>query len=278
VCRLMSIESKNNAEFAVLLEGILRIHGYDFRHYAKSSLKRRVKKVMEHEKMANYTQLLERIIHDKSFFQHFLLDLSVTVTDMFRDPHFYKTFREIVIPVLKTYPYIKIWHAGCATGEEVYSMAILLYEEGFLGKSTIFATDINTLSLKIAKEGVYPSENIKKYTENYIRAGGKASFSNYYQAKYQSAKIHSFLKDRVTFAHHNLVTDGIFGEMNVILCRNVLIYFDQELQNRVLDLFHESLCYRGYLCLGTKETTQFSSAEPKFELISPQEKIYKKRQ
>ncbi len=263
-------------EIDLLLEAVLRVYGYDFRNYARSSLKRRVSHFLAKSKLNNYSRLQESIIRDEKMFNEFLLDMSITVTEMFRDPDFYVAFKENVIPILKTYPYLKIWHAGCATGEEVYSMAILLYEENYLSKTTIYATDFNNNAIKQAKEGIYSSEVVKKFTKNYNQAKGKSSFSDYYHSDYGSVKMKSMLKDRITWANHNLVTDHVFGEMNLIICRNVLIYFDSLLQDRVYKLFSDSLCHRGFLCLGTKETLDYSSMAGKFEKIASKEKIYRK--
>ena len=255
-------------ETEILLEGIFRRWGHDFRNYARDSLGRRLKLRLGLSKLDHLSELLPKLLHDEEFFNQLLKDLSVTVTEMFRDPHFYAALRERVVSTLRTYPFIKIWHAGCATGEEVYSMAILLEEEGLYDRAQIYATDCNNNSLEIARQGVYALNDMRTYTGNYNAAGGKASFSDYYHARYGSAKISGGLKRNITFAHHNLVTDGVFGEMNMIVCRNVLIYFDNTLQDRVLSLFCDSLCHRGFLCLGTKETIAFSSVSERFEMVT----------
>jgi chemotaxis protein methyltransferase CheR len=195
---------------------------------------------------------------------------------MFRDPLFYKSVRKEVIPILKTYPFLKIWHAGCSSGEEVYSMAILLQEEGLLEKTQIYATDFNQSILQKAKDGIYPIKYLKEYTSNYQNAGGLASFSDYYNANYDSAIFHNSLKKNIVFADHNLVFDGVFGEMNMIVCRNVLIYFDKVLQNKVIKLFKESLIPGGVLCLGSKESLKFSEQYYSFEPLFEKEKIYRK--
>ena len=223
------------------------------------------------------SEMQHKVLYDVSFFESLLLDFSINVTEMFRDPSFYRALRQEVIPVLRTYPYIKIWHAGCATGEEVYSMAILLKEEGLYERSQIYATDFNQVVLQKAKEGIFPIENIKEYTVNYQKAEGKESFSAYYTAKYDSVIINQALKKNILFADHNLVTDGVFGEMNLILCRNVLIYFDKTLQNRVIGLFYDSLCRNGFLCLGSKESLMFSDYNSGFEHVVKEEKIYRKK-
>jgi chemotaxis protein methyltransferase CheR len=271
----MPPEEIESIEIDILLEGIFRRWGYDFRNYAHASLKRRLEHRLALSKLNHVSELLPKILHDEKFFDLLLGDLSITVTEMFRDPHVYASLRRDVFPVLRTYPFLKIWHAGCATGEEVYSMAVLLKEEGLLGRTQIYATDYNNNSLEIARRGVYPLESIRTFTANYNAAGGKASFSDYYHAKYGSAKIDKSLKENITFAHHNLVADGVFGEMNLIVCRNVMIYFDKTLQNRVLSLFRDSLCHRGYLCLGTKETVDFSSVSDRFETIAGRDRIFR---
>ena len=262
-------------ETDILLEGIFRRWGYDFRNYSRASLQRRLNLRMGLSKLNHLSEMLPKLLHDEEFFDQLLMDLSVTVTEMFRDPRFYAALRGQIASTLRTYPFIKIWHAGCATGEEVYSMAILLKEEGLYDRAHIYATDCNNHSLEIARQGVYALDSIQTYTGNYNAAGGGASFSDYYHAKYGSAKISDGLKKNITFAHHNLVTDGVFGEMNMIVCRNVLIYFDNALQDRVLTLFRDSLCHRGFLCLGTKETIDFSSARDCFETVDGKQRIFR---
>lgn len=264
-------------EIDLLLEGIHRRYGYDFKHYSYSSLKRRLIHARDQAQLDHFTELLDRLLHDESFFDQFLKHMSITVTEMFRDPPFYQAIREKIIPVLKTFPFVKIWHAGCATGEEVYSMAILLQEEGFLDRVRIYATDFNKHALDMAQNGVYPSKDIENYTANYKAAGGKRNFSDYYSAGYELTKFKDSLKEKMTFSYHNLVTDGVFGEMNLIICRNVLIYFDKELQNRVLGLFTESLRHGGFLCLGSRETLNFTDVKPLFDTIDAKQKIYKKQ-
>ena len=228
-------------EIGLLLDGIFRRWGYDFTHYSYSSLKRRLDHARAEAGLTRFTELLDLLLHDQGAFDGFLKHMSVTVTEMFRDPPFYQAVREKVIPVLKTFPFIKIWHAGCATGEEVYSMAILLHEEDFLDRARIYATDFNKHSLDIAAKGIYPARNMEAHAANYRASGGKQDFEDYYSAGYGLAKLKDFLRERVTFSYHNLVTDGIFGEMNLICCRNVLIYFDKYLPERVLALCNDSL-------------------------------------
>jgi len=263
-------------EIELLLEGIFRQYGFDFRAYAYSSIRRRIWKRITAEHLENVSALQERVLHDPRMMERLLLDLSVNVTAMFRDPGFYAAFRAEVIPLLRTYPFIRIWHAGCSTGEEVYSMAILLQEEGLYDRSRLYATDINEVVLQQAKAGIFPLERMQEYTENYIRAGGKRSFSEYYTAKYDGALFTPTLRQNVVFSQHNLVTDRSFSEFNVVLCRNVLIYFDKTLQKRVHGLFYESLVNFGILCLGSKESLKFSEYEECYEQVSKMEKIYRK--
>ena len=271
-----SMTDSESIEIELLLEAIFRKYGYDFRNYSRASLKRRLNNVLASSRLNSFSEMQHKILYDKKFFESLLLDLTVNVTEMFRDPSFYCALREKVIPVLKTYPFIKIWHAGCSTGEEVYSMAILLKEENLLSKTMLYATDIDDKVLKIAREGIYPLERIKEYTQNYQKAQGQSSFSDYYMAKYEAAIMNSSLKKNIVFSQHNLVTDGIFGEMNLVICRNVLIYFDKDLQNRVLQLFHDSLTRKGILCLGSKETIKFSKVKDLFTEYDGREKIYKR--
>jgi chemotaxis protein methyltransferase CheR len=263
-------------EIELLLEGIYRHYGFDFRSYAYASIRRRLWKRIEAEAFATVSELQAAILHQPQMMEKLLLDLSINVTAMFRDPTFYQAFRDRVVPLLRTYPYIRIWHAGCATGEEVYSMAILLQEEGLYDRSRIYATDINEVVLQKAKEGIFPLDRMQEYTENYIAAGGKRAFSDYYTAKYGGALFNPSLTKNVVFSLHNLVTDRSFAEFNVILCRNVLIYFDKSLQSRVHGLFYDSLATFGILVLGSKESLRFSPYEDNYEQINGPEKIFRK--
>jgi len=263
-------------EIELLLEGIYQHYGFDFRSYAYASIRRRLWKRIEAEGLSTISALQDRVLHDSDLMERLLLDLSINVTAMFRDPGFYRMFRQLVVPTLRTYPFIRIWHAGCATGEEVYSMAILLEEEGLYERSRIYATDINEVVLQKAKSGIFPLDRMQEYTENYIAAGGKRSFSDYYTAKYDGALFAPNLTKNVVFSQHNLVTDRSFSEFNVILCRNVLIYFDKTLQARVLTLFYDSLAMFGVLALGSKESLRFSPYEECYEQINGPEKIYRK--
>ncbi len=263
-------------EIELLLEGIFRHYGFDFRAYAYASIRRRLWKRIEEEGLASVSALQERVLHEPEMMEKLLLDLSINVTAMFRDPSFYVAFREHVVPMLRTYPFIRVWHAGCSTGEEVYSMAMLLREEGLYDRSRIYATDINEVVLKRAKAGIFPLERMQEYTDNYLRAGGKRSFSEYYTAKYGGALFDQSLTKNVVFSQHNLVTDRSFSEFNVILCRNVLIYFDKTLQSKVHSLFYDSLAMFGVLVLGSKETPRFMAHEECYEQIAPPEKIFRK--
>lgn len=264
-------------EIHLLLEAINMKYGYDFRNYSSAHMKRRILYRMSVSGLPSISEMQHKILYDEEFFNRVLSDFSINVTEMFRDPSFYKAFRKDVIPILKTYPFIRIWHAGCSTGEEIYSMAILLKEEGLYDRTQIYATDFNKGILKKAKEGIYPIENIKEYTYNYQQSGGKSSFSDYYMAKYDSVIFETSLKKKITFAEHNLVTDGVFGEMHVIVCRNVLIYFNKQLQNSVIKLFSDSLSNGCFLCLGSKESIKFSTSSDRFEEFISGEKIYRKK-
>lgn len=263
-------------EIELLLEGVFRHYGFDFRAYAYASIRRRLWKRVEGEGLGTISQLQARILHDADAMERLLLDLSVNVTSMFRDPGFYREFRATVIPLLRTYPFIRIWHAGCSTGEEVFSMAILLEEEGLYDRARLYATDINDVVLQRAKQGIFPLERMQEYTENYIKAGGTRAFSEYYTAMYDGALFSPALTRNIVFSQHNLVTDRSFSEFHVIFCRNVLIYFDKTLQNRVHRLFYESLVMFGVLALGSKESLKFSQFEPCYEKLSSTEKLYKK--
>jgi len=270
------IKSLLDIEIDCLLSAITERYGYDFRNYARASLKRRIQNYLTVSDCNHVSELIPKVLHDKECFAKFLSNMSVTVTEMFRDPLVFKSIREDILPKLKTYSRINVWHAGCATGEEVYSMAILLEEEGLLDRAHIYATDFNAKSLATAKEGIYPAENVQLYTRNYLKAGGKSSFSDYYQANYESAKMKDSLREKITFASHNLISDQVFAEMNLVLCRNVLIYFDKVLQDRVLELFSDSLVSRGFLVLGDKEAIKYSIVKDDFEAVSERLKTYRK--
>ena len=263
-------------ELALLLEGVYRRYGFDFREYAPASLRRRVWRRAHSEGVGTLSALQEKLLHDSACMERLLLDLSINVTAMFRDPSFYGAFRQKVVPQLRTYPFTRIWVAGCSTGEEVYSLAILLHEEGVYERTRIYATDINESVLERARAGVFPLDKMQEYTHNYIRAGGDRAFSEYYLAAYDGAQFERSLIENVVFAQHNLVSDRSFNEFNVIVCRNVMIYFDRGLQNRVHGLFYESLAHLGVLGLGHKETIHFSPYEGRYEELDPVEKLYRK--
>jgi chemotaxis protein methyltransferase CheR len=263
-------------EIKLLLEAIYRHYGFDFRAYAYSSLRRRLLRRAEQEGVASMSGLQEKILHDAPAMDRLLLDLSINVTSMFRDPSFFASLRTTVMPMLRTYPFLRVWHAGCSTGEEVYSMAILLKEEGLYDRTRIYATDINEMVLKQAKEGIFPLAKMQEYTAHYQTAGGTKSFSEYYTAKYDGALFDPSLTQNVVFSQHNLVTDGSFSEFNVILCRNTMIYFDRTLQDHVTKLFRDSLATFGILGLGKKESLKFSRQEQHFETLVASEKIYRK--
>ncbi len=266
----------DDIELKLLLDAIHLKYGYDFNDYSRAHLKRRIRRRMNLDNIDRVADIQHRILHSHIFFETLLLDLSINVTEMFRDPSFYRNIREQVVPELKTYPFIKIWHAGCATGEEIYSMAIVLQEEGILDRCQIYATDFNARALEKAKAGIYSMKHIQQYTQNYQKSGGQASFADYYTAQYDSVIMNESLKKKIVFADHNLVTDGVFGEINMIFCRNVLIYFNKELQTRVINLFLESLCPGGLLCLGSKESLRFTDTNQKFISLDEQEKIFRK--
>jgi chemotaxis protein methyltransferase CheR len=263
-------------ELSLLLEGVYRRYGFDFREYAPASLRRRVWRRVHAEGLTTLSALQDRLLHDPSCMERLLLDLSINVTAMFRDPSFYVAFRQKVVPLLRTYPFTRIWVAGCSTGEEVYSLAILLHEEGVSDRARIYATDINESVLERARAGVFPLDKMREYTQNYIKAGGERAFSEYYLAKYDGAQFQRSLVDNVVFAQHNLVSDRSFNDFNVIVCRNVMIYFDRALQDRVHQLFYDSLVMFGVLALGAKESIRFSPHESAYEELDAAERLYKK--
>ena len=263
-------------EIELLLEGIHRRYGFDFREYAPASLRRRLRRRMDGEHVKSVSALQELVLHDPAVMERLLLDLSINVTAMFRDPSFFVAFRDRVVPLLRTYPFARIWVAGCSTGEEVYSLAILLAEEGLSERVRIYATDINEAVLDLARLGVFPLDKMQEYTQNYIRAGGRNAFSEYYVARYDGAQFARSLVDGVVFAQHNLASDAAFNEFNAITCRNVMIYFDRPLQQHVHGLFHESLATFGILALGQKETIRFSPHEAAYETLDAAERLYRK--
>jgi chemotaxis protein methyltransferase CheR len=263
-------------EIALLLEAIFRRYGFDFREYAPASLKRRLWRRAHAEGLETISALQNRLLRDPGCMERLLLDLSINVTSMFRDPSFYAAFREHVVPLLHTYPFTRVWVAGCSTGEEVYSLAIMLDEEGLLDRCRIYATDINESVIEQARHGVFPLDKMQEYTQNYLKAGGTRAFSEYYLASYDGAVFDKRLVDQAVFAQHNLVSDNAFNEFHVIVCRNVMIYFDRTLQQRVLSLFHESLVHLGILGLGRKESIRFSEYADRYEELDEVEKLYRK--
>jgi chemotaxis protein methyltransferase CheR len=260
----------------MLVEAVYLKYNYDFRDYTGASQKRRVTAALRAMECDTISELQARVMHDPSAFAQLLQFLTIPVTEMFRDPDYYLAIRQHVVPFLKTYPSLKIWVAGCSTGEEVYSMAILLKEEGLLDRTLLYATDINPESLDAARRGVMPLDKMRAYTENYQKAGGARAFSDYYTAAYGGALFDPALVENVTFADHSLATDSVFAETHFISCRNVMIYFNRRLQDRVLGLFHESLCHRGFLGLGSKESIDFSSYAQRFESLARRERIFRK--
>lgn len=273
----MKNDEFDKIEINLLLDAIFHRYGYDFRNYAPQLVKNRIKHRLAISGLNYISEMIPKILYNDEFIDIILRDMSVTVTDMFRDPEVFKTIRQRVIPKLRNCPRINIWNAGCATGEEVYSMAIIMTEEGLEDKTHIYATDFNNQSLAKAEKGVFPLEKIQMFTKNYVAAAGKNSFANYYYAKYNSAKMKESLRKMIKFAHHNLITDGVFAEMHLILCRNVLIYFQQNLQDQVLNLLTNSLDSNGFLVLGDKGAIEFSDVEDKFEVFARNERIYRKK-
>ncbi|CAM4185309.1 chemotaxis protein CheR [Bacillus manliponensis] len=270
-------ENKNtNLEIELLLEAIFKLSGFDFRQYARTSISRRIYNRMKLSKTPTISRLLEKVIHEEGFLEQLLNDFSINVTEMFRNPSFFHSLRQHILPELKKHSEIRIWHAGCSTGEEVLSMAILLEEAGLRDKAIIYATDMNLDVLQQAKQGKLPLNKMQTYTKNYIQAGGTRAFSEYYTTDYRYAYFNQSLLKNIIFAQHNLVTDQSFNEFHLILCRNVLIYFTTPLQNQVHKLFYESLCETGFLGLGNKETLQFADVMPYYERFVSSEQIYQK--
>ena len=262
-------------EVGILLNDLLETYGYDFTDYSKASLKRRINRLYSLDKFPSFAEFRFRIRKDEDYLKRFVEEITVNVTEMFRDPSFYKVLRKEVLPVLATYPLIRIWHAGCSTGEEVYSMAILLQEANLLHKSLLYATDINPDVLERAKTGIFPLSQMKLHSENYIEGGGTNDFSSYYTTRYDKAKFDKKLGTKMIFATHNLVSDRSFNEFQLIMCRNVMIYFDKDLQDRVLQLFDQSLEQLGFLALGSKESLRFSPIASGYKQIG-KEKIWRK--
>jgi chemotaxis protein methyltransferase CheR len=270
-------EARERLEIDLLLEAIHRRYSYDFRGYAVASLRRRLWHRVHGEGLQTLSGLQERLLHDPACMDRLLRDLSINVTEMFRDPGFYRALRERVFPLLRTYPFIRVWVAGCATGEEIYSLAIALREGGLLERTRIYATDINGAALQSARQGSFPLERMKRYTENYLAAGGSESFSSYYVADSDQARFDPTLAEGVVFAQHNLVTDGSFNEFHLIVCRNVMIYFGFDLQEEVLKLFGDSMARFGILVLGRKESIRRSPQAECYEPLDEAERIFRRR-
>ena len=271
------LKDTSDLEIALLLEAIFQKYGYDFRQYSQAHIRRRILSRMIMLGLTDVSQLQSNVLNDETFASSLLQDLSITVTEMFRDKGFYSSLRENVIPVLKTYPFIKVWHAGCSTGQEAYSMAIILQEEGLYDRTTIYATDFNQQALNKAREGIFSNTLIKEYTSNYQLSGGNKSFSDYYMSSYDHVIMNQSLKKNIVWANHNLVTDGVFAEAHLILCRNVLIYFNKDLQNKVQTLFYNSLINGGILCLGSKESLNFTDVCEAYSPLDKKHRIYKKK-
>ena len=265
-----------DVEIDLLFEGLFRIHGFDFRDYSRPSIKRRILELMRTEGVRTVSALQDKVLHDVASLDRLLLGLSVHATAMFRDPSFYATFRKDVVPLLKTYPTVQIWIAGCSTGEEVYSLAILLREEGVYERCRIYATDISQAVLRKARDGIFPLSAMRDYTNNYHQAGGGHEFSDYYTAQYDSAIFSSTLRNNVIFSEHNLATDGSFNEFQVILCRNVMIYFNKDLQARVHNLLYDSLSMFGVFGLGNKESLKFTPRAASYQHLNHNDKLYRK--
>jgi len=266
----------DDQQIDLLLGDLIDRYGYDFSDYSRASFKRRVTRLIDQDRFLSFAEFRYRLLDDATYLTRFVEQVTVNVTEMFRDPHFYRVLREKILPVLGTWPMIRIWHAGCSTGEEVYSLSILLQEANLLHKSVQYATDINPSVLERARAGIFPLSQMKQYSENYILSGGRQDFSSYYTAQYNSARFDSALGKRVVLATHNLVSDGMFNEFQLILCRNVMIYFDKVLQDKVMHLFYDSLETLGYLALGSKETIKFTSVAGRFKQLEDRERIWRK--
>jgi chemotaxis protein methyltransferase CheR len=274
---MSNLKNITDTELKEILQLLLHRYGYDFTNYSPSSIRRRLLRFMNNTGTHTVYELKYNLLNHKEFFHRLLQNITVNVTDMFRDPPFYKKLRDKIFPHLATYPLIKIWHAGCATGEEVFSLAILLYEEKLLDRCRIYATDLNTVDLERARSGIIPLSNMKDYSSNYHQCSGKNDFSSYYTALYDYVLINKELRKNIVFSHHNLVTDKVFNEFQLILCRNVLIYFTPVLQTQVVNLLYNSLSPFGYLALGMKESLLFTDLNSKFESVYPNVKIFKRK-
>lgn len=272
----MELQTVNDEDVELLLMDLHEKHGYDFSDYSRASMKRRLNRLVAIDKFPSFAEMRFRLIHDEFYLRHFIEEITVNVTEMFRDPDFFKYLRQHVIPTLGTYPFIRIWIAGCASGEEAYSIAILLEEANLLNRSLIYATDLNPRVLQRAKSGIFPVKLIKQYSENYLNGGGYQDFSSYYTANYDVMIFKEDLRKKIVFSTHNLVSDSSFNSFQLIMCRNVLIYFNTRLQSRVFDLMDKSLENLGYLALGTKETLRFANISDKYKQVDPKQKIWRK--
>ena len=274
---MTSQESLPDVELDLLLEGILRTYHYDFRDYVRSSLRRRLERALSVLGFPTVTSLLDRVLRDPRVFNELLAHLTIQVSDFFRDPSYWRALRERVIPHLATYPFVRVWVAGCGAGEEAYSMAILLAEEGLLDRTQIYATDISLSSLEAARSGIYELDRLRSFSENYFGSGGRSSLADYYTTAYSQASFDAALRKRILFSDHSLATDAAFAEVQLVSCRNVLIYFDRPLQDRAFGVFVDALCPRGFLGLGAQETPLFSAHGAALEPFAAQEKIYRRR-
>ncbi|RBL84492.1 protein-glutamate O-methyltransferase CheR [Streptomyces cavourensis] len=264
-------------EQRLLLDAIYHHYHYDFRAYAQASLKRRLRSALSQFGCKTLSQLQDRVLHEPAVFTGLLQFLTVQVSDMFRDPSYFLALRNEVVPILRTYPSIKVWVAGCSAGEEVYSLAILLHEEGLLDRTLIYATDINPHALRAAEQGVYDLERVAAFTANHAQSGGRSSLSDYYTARYGRVMFDKSLREHMVFSDHSLATDSVFAEVHLVSCRNVLIYFERDLQNRALTLFHDALVHRGFMGLGSRESIRFSAQAENFDDFVPQDRIYRKK-
>jgi chemotaxis protein methyltransferase CheR len=273
----MSPAATVDIELRLLAEAVYLRYGHDFREYSGASFKRRMLYALTQMNLPTVSALQERILHEPDSFSQLLQYLTVPVSEMFRDPSYFRALRQHVVPVLRTYASFKVWVAGCSTGQEAYSLAILLQEEGLLERAMVYATDINPASLDKGRQGIYPLDTMQLYTANYQQAGGLKSFSDYYTAGYGGALFDKRLRDAITFADHSLATDSVFSETQLVSCRNVLIYFNRKLQDRALGLFHDSLSHRGFLGLGSRESLDFSAYKDAFEPVSKADRLFRKK-
>jgi len=269
--------SEFEIELKLLLDAVYMKYQHDFRHYSTASLRRRIEQAMERYRTPTLSELQSRVLREPELFADMLQYFTVQVSEMFRDPTYFLALRQKVVPMLATYPYVKVWVAGCSTGEEAWSIAIMLREEGLLERTLIYATDINPRALATAQAGIYALDRVAQFSASYLKAGGKASLSQYYTAAYGNAIFDKSLKSQIVFSDHSLATDNVFSEVELVSCRNVLIYFDRELQARAIKLFHDALAPRGFLGIGSKETLRFSPHAAAFEEYIGPERIYRKR-